>query len=197
VEKSVKDEQSIRQFLKGMYGARGPKGELAFVPEKGVVVENLPVIGESKILNGKVSDTVSCRFHLARRSIKMGEKPQQVDHNQRAGPRRTAIRYDHFLSCERRVEAEAVSKKRRGLMLSIDDGSAMSSVVGDHGKEVEKRANRPAGLGTSITLYVSRVPSGFIKIAPHTDDDDRCWTTTSRSTRNTASTPRVSPLPHL
>jgi soluble epoxide hydrolase/lipid-phosphate phosphatase len=59
VEKSVKDEQSIRQFLKGMYGARGPKGELAFVPEKGVVVENLPVIGESKILNGKVSDTVS------------------------------------------------------------------------------------------------------------------------------------------
>jgi soluble epoxide hydrolase/lipid-phosphate phosphatase len=76
VEKSVKDEQSIRQFLKGMYGARGPKGELAFVPEKGVVVENLPVIGESKILNGKVSDTVSCRFHLARRSIKMGEKPQ-------------------------------------------------------------------------------------------------------------------------
>jgi soluble epoxide hydrolase/lipid-phosphate phosphatase len=59
VEKSVKDERSIRQFLKGMYGARGPKGELAFVPEKGVVVENLPVIGESKILNGKVSDTVS------------------------------------------------------------------------------------------------------------------------------------------
>ncbi|KAL5117634.1 hypothetical protein ACEQ8H_004527 [Pleosporales sp. CAS-2024a] len=56
VEKSVKDEQSIRQFLKAMYGARGPKGELAFQPEKGVLAENLPLIGESKILNGKVLD---------------------------------------------------------------------------------------------------------------------------------------------
>ena len=54
VEKSVYDERSIRQFLKGMYGARGPNGEVAFDPEKGVLVENLPVIGESKVLNGKV-----------------------------------------------------------------------------------------------------------------------------------------------
>jgi len=54
VEKSVKDEQSIRQFLKGMYGGRGPNGELAFVPEKGVIPENLPTIGESRILNGRV-----------------------------------------------------------------------------------------------------------------------------------------------
>ncbi|KAL6704870.1 hypothetical protein ACN47E_007553 [Coniothyrium glycines] len=54
VEKSVKDEQSIRQFLRGMYGARGPNGELAFDPEKGVIAENLSKIGESKILNGKV-----------------------------------------------------------------------------------------------------------------------------------------------
>jgi hypothetical protein len=55
VEKSVKDEQSIRQFLRGLYGARGPNGELAFDPEKGVLAENLPLIGESRILNGKVS----------------------------------------------------------------------------------------------------------------------------------------------
>jgi hypothetical protein len=54
VEKSVKDEQSIRQFLRGMYGARGPNGELAFDPEKGVLAENLPKIEESRILNGKV-----------------------------------------------------------------------------------------------------------------------------------------------
>jgi len=56
VEKSVKDEQSIRQFLRGLYGARGPNGELAFDPEKGVLAENLPLIGESRILNGKVLD---------------------------------------------------------------------------------------------------------------------------------------------
>ncbi|KAF1917263.1 Alpha/Beta hydrolase protein [Ampelomyces quisqualis] len=56
VEKSVKDEQSIGQFLRGLYGARGPHGELAFDPEKGVLTENLPLIGESRILNGKVLD---------------------------------------------------------------------------------------------------------------------------------------------
>jgi hypothetical protein len=55
VEKSVKDEQSIRQFLKGVYGARGPNGELVFDPEKGIIAENLPKIGESRILNGEVS----------------------------------------------------------------------------------------------------------------------------------------------
>jgi hypothetical protein len=56
VEKSVKDETSIRQFLKGLYGARGPNGELAFDPEKGVIAENLPKVGESRVLNGEVSD---------------------------------------------------------------------------------------------------------------------------------------------
>jgi hypothetical protein len=55
VEKSVKDEQSIRQFLKGMYGGRGPNGELAFDPCKGLLVENLPGIGDSPLLTGKVS----------------------------------------------------------------------------------------------------------------------------------------------
>lgn len=55
VEKSVKDEASIRQFLRGLYGARGPNGELAFDPEKGVIEKNLPTIGESRILNGKVT----------------------------------------------------------------------------------------------------------------------------------------------
>jgi soluble epoxide hydrolase/lipid-phosphate phosphatase len=65
VEKSVKDEQSIRQFLRGLYGARGPNGELVFDPEKGILAENLPVIGESKILKGKVSD-ISSSSELSR-----------------------------------------------------------------------------------------------------------------------------------
>lgn len=55
VEKSVNDEQSIRQFLRGMYGAKGPNGEVSFDPVKGILVDNLALIGESRILNGKVS----------------------------------------------------------------------------------------------------------------------------------------------
>lgn len=64
VEKSVNDEQSIRQFLKGLYGARGPNGELGFDPEKGVLAENLPLIGESRILNGRVSKRVRCFLYV-------------------------------------------------------------------------------------------------------------------------------------
>jgi hypothetical protein len=60
VEKIVKDEQSIRQFLKGMYGAKGPNGEITFDPEKGILGENLTIIGESRVLNGKVCDDLLC-----------------------------------------------------------------------------------------------------------------------------------------
>jgi soluble epoxide hydrolase/lipid-phosphate phosphatase len=56
VEKVIKDEETIRQFLKGMYGARGPNGELAFHPAKGVLAENLGKLGEGKLLDGKVLD---------------------------------------------------------------------------------------------------------------------------------------------
>jgi hypothetical protein len=85
VEKSVKDEQSIRQFLKGLYGARGPKGELAFDPEQGVLAGNLPLIGESRILNGKVSGISKTILRMGNRRVstrpclgtlvKLGELP--------------------------------------------------------------------------------------------------------------------------
>jgi hypothetical protein len=60
VEKVVNDEHSIRQFLKGMYGGRGPNGEIAFDPCKGVLADNLPSIGDSKLLNGKVRSNFYC-----------------------------------------------------------------------------------------------------------------------------------------
>ncbi|KAF2112584.1 Alpha/Beta hydrolase protein [Lophiotrema nucula] len=56
VEKVVNSEDTIRQFLKGMYGARGPNKEESFDPNQGVLSENLPKIGESRLLNGKVLD---------------------------------------------------------------------------------------------------------------------------------------------
>lgn len=88
VEKSVKDEQSISQFLRGMYGARGPNGELAFDPEKGVLAENLPKVGESRLLNGKVREdlfyeTESCwrkdvRRDSGRRLLDISNRPIRV-----------------------------------------------------------------------------------------------------------------------
>jgi hypothetical protein len=54
VERSVKDSTTIRQFLKGTYGAKGPNGELAFDPEKGIIEENLAKVGESRVLSGEV-----------------------------------------------------------------------------------------------------------------------------------------------
>lgn len=58
VEKHVNDEQSIRQFLRSTYGARTPSGEVAFEPYKGLNFERLHSVGESKILNGKVSSAL-------------------------------------------------------------------------------------------------------------------------------------------
>lgn len=64
VEKVVNDEQSIRQFLKGMYGGRGPSGEYAFDPCKGVLSENLPLIGDNKLLDGKVRPKLHYSGHI-------------------------------------------------------------------------------------------------------------------------------------
>jgi hypothetical protein len=75
VEKSVKDEQSIRQFLKGMYGGKGPDGEVMFVPEKGVIPENLEKVGDNQLLNGEVSDDL-LSFCGQKRDIK--KKPEDL-----------------------------------------------------------------------------------------------------------------------
>jgi hypothetical protein len=68
VEKTVNDEKSIRQFLKGMYGGKGPDGEIVFEPEKGVLLENLEKVGDNRLLNGEVSDDLSFFVRRERRS---------------------------------------------------------------------------------------------------------------------------------
>jgi soluble epoxide hydrolase / lipid-phosphate phosphatase len=55
VEKRVKSREDIRQFIKGMFGERGPNREHMFSPFRGVVYENLPKIGDTGILDPKVS----------------------------------------------------------------------------------------------------------------------------------------------
>lgn len=55
VEAAVTSKESIKQFLNGLYGGKGTNGEVAFDPAKGILIENLPKIGKSKLFNDKVS----------------------------------------------------------------------------------------------------------------------------------------------
>ncbi|KAF1965577.1 alpha/beta-hydrolase [Bimuria novae-zelandiae CBS 107.79] len=54
VEKHVKDERSIRQFLRSTYGGRTPSGEVGFEPRMGLNLQNYHSVGESKLMNDKV-----------------------------------------------------------------------------------------------------------------------------------------------
>jgi len=55
VEAALQSEEQIRQFLNGMYGGKGPNGELAFDPVRGVLIENLPKLGKGRLFSDKVS----------------------------------------------------------------------------------------------------------------------------------------------
>ncbi|EGO58054.1 hypothetical protein NEUTE1DRAFT_117040 [Neurospora tetrasperma FGSC 2508] len=55
-EAQVKGEEKIRQFLSGMYGAKGPDGERVFTTEKGCLFENLPKMGKSPLLDEQEMD---------------------------------------------------------------------------------------------------------------------------------------------
>lgn len=77
VEKSVNSEQLIRQFLKGLYGGKGPNGESAFDPTRGVLTEHLPIIGESRLLNGKVS--LQILWHLENAARECGNLLDYAD----------------------------------------------------------------------------------------------------------------------
>ena len=51
LEEALQSRAEIKQFLNGMYGARGPKGEGAFDATKGIFLENLPKLGMTKLLS--------------------------------------------------------------------------------------------------------------------------------------------------
>ncbi|TDZ29401.1 Bifunctional epoxide hydrolase 2 [Colletotrichum spinosum] len=51
VEEKLTSPADIRQFLQGMYGGRGPAGELVFTTGQGVVFENIGKIGPSPLLD--------------------------------------------------------------------------------------------------------------------------------------------------
>lgn len=54
IHRLITDKPTIRQFLNALYGGRGPKGEVGFTVEDGVLFEELPKIGPSPLVNEKV-----------------------------------------------------------------------------------------------------------------------------------------------
>jgi soluble epoxide hydrolase / lipid-phosphate phosphatase len=51
LEETLQSRAEIKQFLNGMYGARGPNGEVAFDATKGVFLANLPKLGMTTLLS--------------------------------------------------------------------------------------------------------------------------------------------------
>ena len=56
VEKHIQSKDDIRQFLNALYGGKGPNGELGFEVEKGLVFENLPKLGRTRLLDERTLD---------------------------------------------------------------------------------------------------------------------------------------------
>jgi soluble epoxide hydrolase/lipid-phosphate phosphatase len=54
VEKRIQSRDDIRQFMRGIFGGRGPNKELIFSPFKGILFENLGKMGEARFLTEKV-----------------------------------------------------------------------------------------------------------------------------------------------
>lgn len=54
IEKVIHSRDQLRQFLNALYGGKGPNGELGFTAREGLLVENLPKLGPSRIISEKV-----------------------------------------------------------------------------------------------------------------------------------------------
>lgn len=54
IEKVITSRDELRQFLNALYGGRGPNGELGFTARQGLLVENLPKLGPSRLISEKV-----------------------------------------------------------------------------------------------------------------------------------------------
>jgi hypothetical protein len=54
VEEKITSKDDIRQFLSGMYGGRGPDGQLIFNTYTGVLFENVPIVRSSPLMSQSV-----------------------------------------------------------------------------------------------------------------------------------------------
>lgn len=56
VEKRIQTREQIRQFLNGMYGGKGPNGEMGFATNPGILFDNLPKLEPSRLLSEEELD---------------------------------------------------------------------------------------------------------------------------------------------
>jgi soluble epoxide hydrolase/lipid-phosphate phosphatase len=54
VEERIVSKEQIRQFLSGMYGGRGPDGQLIFNTYTGVLFDNVPIVRSSPLMSQSV-----------------------------------------------------------------------------------------------------------------------------------------------
>lgn len=59
IEKAISSKEQIKQFLNGLYGGRGPNGEVGFIPELGVLLQNLSKLKPTRLLSEKVGHAQS------------------------------------------------------------------------------------------------------------------------------------------
>lgn len=51
VEESVQGQEKVKEYLNAMFGGQGPNKEVGFVPERGVLFENFPKLGRTRLLD--------------------------------------------------------------------------------------------------------------------------------------------------
>ena len=56
VEEKIQSKQEIKHLLNGMYGGKGPNGEVGFEVETGILFDNLPKLQQSRLMSEEVLD---------------------------------------------------------------------------------------------------------------------------------------------
>ena len=56
LEEAIKNKHEMRNLLKGIYGGKGPNGEIAMDPMKGVIFENLDKLHMTPLLSEEVDN---------------------------------------------------------------------------------------------------------------------------------------------
>lgn len=56
VEKQLYSKEHMSAFLRGMYGARTPEGEVLFSPTKGILFDKVMRVGKTRLLSDEVSE---------------------------------------------------------------------------------------------------------------------------------------------